>query len=75
MLATLRIATIGAIVGVGASIGVGRSLASFLYGVSGSDPTLLAAATSLLLASCAAASFLPARRASRIDPVIALRAE
>jgi ABC-type antimicrobial peptide transport system permease subunit len=69
------IAAIGSLVGIGLSMLVGRSLSSFLYAVNAHDPLLLGGATFALLACCALASFVPARRASRVDPVVALRAE
>jgi putative ABC transport system permease protein len=70
-----RVAAIGGVAGLGLSLVVGRSLSSFLYGVSGNDPAMLVGAAALLLACCALAAFVPAQRASRVDPVVALRAE
>jgi ABC-type antimicrobial peptide transport system permease subunit len=52
-----------------------RALRSFLYGVQSGDPWTLASVTLLLLACGLAAAWLPARRASRVDPMEALRAE
>jgi predicted permease len=54
---------------------VARFLQSFLFGVAPGDPVTLAAASLLLVLIAAAASWVPARRASRVDPVEALRAE
>lgn len=71
----LRLALVGVVIGVPGAIGVGRALASVLYGVSASDPALLAFAAALLLAVAGAASYVPARRATRVDPALALRAE
>ncbi len=71
----VRVAAVGSLVGMGLSIVVGRSLSSFLYDVNRHDPVILGSATVLLLACCALASYFPARRASRVDPVVALRAE
>ena len=73
--AAIRVAAAGSLVGVGLSVAVGRSLSTFLYAVNGRDPFILGSAAMLLLACCGLASFFPARRASRVDPVVALRAE
>ena len=71
----LRLSVLGVAGGLIAALGVARLLAGFLYGVSSSDPlTYLLVAAGLLLAA-AGASFLPARRATRVDPAVALRAE
>jgi ABC-type lipoprotein release transport system permease subunit len=53
----------------------GRWLTSLLFGVRATDPATLAATALLLLLVAAAACFLPARRATRVDPMVALRAE
>lgn len=65
----------GVIAGVIAALSAGQLLSSFLYGVEARDPATIAAVVILLLAVGAAACWLPARRASRIDPLIALRHE
>jgi ABC-type antimicrobial peptide transport system permease subunit len=52
-----------------------RSLETLLYAVSPADPVTLAAVAGLLLATTLVAGYLPARRATRVDPVVALRAE
>jgi putative ABC transport system permease protein len=58
----------------GALIG-GRLLSSLLYGLPASDPVALLSATALFALIAAAACWLPARRASRVDPITALRVE
>jgi predicted permease len=65
----------GVVVGVGASLGVTRLLAILLYKISPTDPRVLAAAALLLVAVAVLATYVPARRAMRVDPVIALRNE
>lgn len=52
-----------------------RGIASLLYNVGGLDPLVYLAAALLMTLACAAASLLPARRAARVDPVVALRAD
>ncbi|HEX5972673.1 MAG TPA: FtsX-like permease family protein, partial [Gemmatimonadaceae bacterium] len=70
-----RLALIGLSIGALAALAVGQLLSTQLYGVHGRDPVTLAA-TALLLATVAlVASFVPARRATRVDPIIALRAD
>ena len=54
---------------------VSRTLTTLLYSVSPSDPATLAAVGGLLLLTTLVAGYLPARRATRIDPVVALRAD
>jgi putative ABC transport system permease protein len=63
----------GVIVGLAASIGIARVLRSQLVGVSPHDPVTFGAAAVLLLAVALVACYLPARRAMRVDPAIALR--
>jgi predicted permease len=71
----MRVATVGLLAGaVGAAMG-GRLLRDQLFGVSWSDPWVFAAVATVLLLVAAAASWIPARRASRVDPATALRAE
>jgi MacB-like periplasmic core domain/FtsX-like permease family len=71
----LRVATLGAAAGLLAAYWVVRLFASFLFGVSPLDGLSYAAATVILLGVAALASYLPAARASRVDPMVALRAE
>jgi putative ABC transport system permease protein len=71
----LRLAAIGAGLGVVAAYLVARWMSSLVFGVSASDPLTLAAACLLLLAAAGAATAYPTRRALRVDPADALRAE
>jgi putative ABC transport system permease protein len=64
----------GAIGAVAAALSV-RLLGSLLYGVPGSDPLAFASASALMIVVAVAASYFPARRATRLDPLIALRHE
>ena len=71
----VRLVLIGLAIGILASLGAGLLIANQLYGVSQMDPLVMGSVAFLLLAVAAVASWLPARRASRVDPAIALRAE
>jgi len=71
----LSLAVTGVIVGVPASLVLERFLGSLLYGVRPADPWTYAAVTILLVLIGVAASYLPARRATRVDLVAALRSE
>src|SRR5262249_49471478 len=62
----------GVVVGMVLSLLLGRVLSRFLYGVSGSDPLSLGGASFALLAVVFVACYLPARSASRVDPLVAL---
>jgi len=69
------LALVGAAVGIGTAFGVTRYLTSMLYGVRPNDPLTLAAAAVLLWFVALAACYIPARRATRVDPLVALRYE
>jgi predicted permease len=69
------VGALGATVGVGASFGVTRLLAVLLYGVKPGDPATLLCVVGLLAFVALAACLLPARRATRVDPLVALRYE
>jgi predicted permease len=71
----LLLAGAGLAVGLPAALALTRLIKSQLYGVTPTDPLTLAAGAILLLAVALLAAWLPARRASRVDPMIALRAE
>ena len=69
----LGTAAIGLAIGLGGSLALTRYLQSLLFGVGAQDVTVFAGVTFLLLAVTVAACYLPARRATRIDPMTALR--
>jgi ABC-type antimicrobial peptide transport system permease subunit len=71
----LLLAGTGAVIGLGAAAGMTRMMSSLLFGVKALDPLTYAAVAGMLIAAAALASYVPARRATRIDPLEALRAE
>jgi putative ABC transport system permease protein len=66
---------IGLLVGLGAALALGRLIATQLYQVSAHNPLLLLTTAGILALAALLACLLPARRASRLNPVVALRAE
>ena len=68
-----RMSLLGIAIGIVVSLFLTRFLHSQLYGVSATDPVTFISVSALLLAVAAAASYIPARRASRVDPLVALR--
>ncbi|HTA73928.1 MAG TPA: ABC transporter permease [Gemmatimonadaceae bacterium] len=65
----------GLVVGAGGAFVLGRAMQSLLYGVQSGDPVTFVSVAGILMVVGALASYLPARRAARVEPVIALRAE
>jgi len=74
ILQTLQLAAMGMLLGAGASWLLARALSGLLFGVTASDPVTFGGMLAVLTAVAAIAGYLPARRASRIDPSVALRA-
>jgi ABC-type antimicrobial peptide transport system permease subunit len=72
---SLRLVLAGLAAGVLAALALGRTLSSFLYGVSATDPLTFAAVAGLLLLTALVAGSLPGRRAAAIDPARALRTD
>jgi predicted permease len=70
-----KMAAAGIALGLAASLGLTRLMTSMLFGVSATDPLTLAAVVAVLLAVALLACWIPARRAIRIDPMVALRHE
>jgi ABC-type antimicrobial peptide transport system permease subunit len=72
---TARLVVLGTAVGFGAALLLNRFLASFLFDVTATDPMTFGAVAGLLALAAGLASYLPARRATRIDPIVVLRSE
>jgi ABC-type antimicrobial peptide transport system permease subunit len=73
LFSTLRLALAGVALGTAASLGASRLIASLLYGTSPWDAATYACMVVTLLMVATISGYLPARRASRIDPMVALR--
>jgi ABC-type antimicrobial peptide transport system permease subunit len=71
----LALAGAGIVIGLAAAAGLTRLMDSLLFGVGALDPVIYAGMAAVLVAAAVLASYLPARRASRIDPSEALRSE
>jgi ABC-type antimicrobial peptide transport system permease subunit len=69
----LKLALLG--LGTVISLGAGRLLSGLLFGVSPRDPVTFVSVAGVVVLAAAAASFVPARRAARVDPLIAIRTE
>ena len=71
----LKLVLVGVAIGLGASLALTRVMTSLLFGVSASDPATLAVISLVLISVAVLASYIPARRATKVDPLIALRYE
>jgi ABC-type antimicrobial peptide transport system permease subunit len=71
----LGLSAAGIALGLAVALAAARVMGSVVYGVDPRDPPTLAAVVALLLAVSAVASWLPARRATRVDPLVALRTD
>jgi ABC-type antimicrobial peptide transport system permease subunit len=69
------LALFGVVLGLPSGYGLGRLVESQLYGLTARDPLTFAVATAVLLVSAALAGYVPAARATRVDPLVALRYE
>ena len=71
----LRTVLIGIVIGVAGALALTRAIEALLFEVKAADPLTFAAVTLLLVATALLACYLPARRAAKVDPMVALRYE
>ena len=72
---TFLLVTMGIAMGIVVALGASRLISTWLYGLQPTDPLTIAAASLLMIAAAGLAGYLPARRASYTDPMVALRCE
>jgi ABC-type antimicrobial peptide transport system permease subunit len=72
---TMLVVLIGVVIGLGAAVATTRLIATMLFGLAPTDLMTISFAVLLMIAVAALAGYLPARRASKVDPMIALRYE
>ena len=72
---SVSVVAVGALIGIGGSLIAMRSISHLLYGLPFFDPLTYVGVAVLLFVTAAVACWLPARRAARVDPMVALRVE
>ena len=72
---TILVTGVGVVLGLGAAVATTRLIATMLFGLAPTDPITVAAAIVLMIAVASLAGYIPARRAARVDPIVALRYE
>jgi len=72
---TLIMVALGVAIGIPAALAATRLISSMLYDLKPNDPLTITVSASVMIAVAAFAGYLPARRASRVDPMVALRYE
>jgi len=71
----MKMALLGVAIGIAAALGLTQLMASMLFGVSPTDPVTFCGVALILAGVALAACYIPARRAMRVDPIVALRYE
>jgi ABC-type antimicrobial peptide transport system permease subunit len=71
----LRLAVLGVVAGVAIALGLSRLMSSLLFNVSANDPLTYTVVSAVLACVALLAGYLPARRAARAEPIVALRAD
>jgi len=71
----LRLAIAGVVIGLSVAFAISRAISALLFGVAPSDPATFGGVPLIFIAVASLASYIPARRATRVDPLVALRHE